>query len=89
MNNRGVPDGTYLKSISSENTTIIHYSPAMRLHYSSFIKVLLQNATAPFLWGILAEKPEIWPLWDCGTIGTDKKIQEGRQCASVLYAAGS
>ena len=81
MNNRGVPDGTYLKSFSSENTTIIHYS--------SFIKVLLQNATAPFLWGILAEKPEIWPLWDCGTIGTDKKIQEGRQCASVLYAAGS
>ena len=48
MNNRGVPDGTYLKSFSSENTTIIHYSSATRLHYSSFIKVLLQNATALF-----------------------------------------
>ena len=48
MNNYGVPDGTYLKSFSPENTAIIHYSSAKRFHYSSFIKGLLYFATAPF-----------------------------------------
>ena len=50
MNDYGVPDGTYLKSFSSENTTIIHYSSAKRLHYSLFIERLLLFATVPFGW---------------------------------------
>ena len=48
MNHYGVPVGTDLKSFSSENTTIIHYSSAKRLHYSSFIKSLLHFAADSF-----------------------------------------
>ena len=47
MNHYGVPNGTNLKSFSPENTTIIHYSSAKRLHYSSFIKGLLQFCNSP------------------------------------------
>ena len=55
MNNYGVPVGTDLKPFSSENTTIIHYSSAKRLHYSSFITALLHMQQGPFSFDLIQQ----------------------------------